>query len=60
DRADDALVHGNETIADLAARLGFSETSAFRRAFRRWTSLPPGAYRATSARPDAPERRPHS
>lgn len=60
DRAVDALVHGNETIADLAARLGFSETSAFRRAFRRWTGLPPGAYRATSARPDAPERRPHS
>lgn len=51
DRAVDALVHGDETIADLATRLGFSETSAFRRAFRRWTGTPPGAYRATSERP---------
>ncbi len=60
DRAVEALVHGEETIADLATRLGFSETSAFRRAFRRWTDLPPGAYRANSVGSDAPDRRPHS
>ena len=39
-----ALVHGNETIADLAARLGFSETSAFRRAFRRLKPPVQGRY----------------
>lgn len=45
DRAVQALVHGDETIADLATRLGFSETSAFRRAFRRWTGSAPSDYR---------------
>ncbi|CAA9281987.1 MAG: Transcriptional regulator, AraC family [uncultured Blastococcus sp.] len=29
----------------LAGRLGFSEASAFRRAFRRWTGRPPGSFR---------------
>ncbi|BBZ67668.1 AraC family transcriptional regulator [Mycolicibacterium insubricum] len=52
DRAIEALLHGDETITDLATRLGFSETSAFRRAFRRWTGSPPSAYRAI---PDSPE-----
>ncbi len=41
-----SLVDGDESIADLAARLGFSEPSAFTRAFRRWTGNPPSAYRA--------------
>ncbi|MGX7693343.1 AraC family transcriptional regulator [Gordonia polyisoprenivorans] len=45
DRAIESLVHGSETITDLAARLGFSETSAFRRAFRRWTGNAPSDYR---------------
>ncbi len=39
------LVAGDESMADLAARLGFSEPSAFVRAFRRWTGSTPGAYR---------------
>jgi len=41
------LVDGEEPIADLAVRLGFSEPSAFTRAFRRWTGNPPSAYRAS-------------
>lgn len=45
DRAVEALVHGEEPIADLAERLGFSEASAFRRAFRRWTGSAPSDYR---------------
>lgn len=45
DAAIASLVGGQETVEDLSARLGFSETSAFRRAFRRWTGSPPGAYR---------------
>ncbi|GHF56488.1 transcriptional regulator [Streptomyces mashuensis] len=39
------LVEGREPIAELAARLGFSEDTAFHRAFRRWTGTTPGAYR---------------
>ncbi|MCV7422542.1 AraC family transcriptional regulator [Mycobacterium yunnanensis] len=45
DAAIDALVTGRETTEELSDRLGFSEPSAFRRAFRRWTGSPPGAYR---------------
>lgn len=50
DAAVTALVRGDETVAQLAARLGFSEPSAFSRAFRRWTGSSPGAYRPTNAR----------
>ncbi|MEU4212822.1 AraC family transcriptional regulator [Streptomyces sp. NPDC026206] len=39
------LAEGREPIAQLAARLGFSEDTAFHRAFRRWTGTTPGAYR---------------
>ncbi|MCZ4499049.1 MAG: Transcriptional regulator, AraC family [Marmoricola sp.] len=45
DAAVTALVRGDETVAQLAERLGFSEPSAFHRAFRRWTGNAPGAYR---------------
>ncbi|WP_170321593.1 AraC family transcriptional regulator [Acrocarpospora pleiomorpha] len=50
DAAVASLARGEESIADLAGRLGFSEASAFRRAFRRWTGRPPGAYRAVDGR----------
>ncbi|MEU6579437.1 AraC family transcriptional regulator [Nocardia sp. NPDC046763] len=46
DAAVASLVRGEESVEDLAQRLGFSEASAFRRAFRRWTGSPPGAYRS--------------
>ncbi|MBB3062124.1 AraC family transcriptional regulator ligand-binding domain-containing protein [Microbulbifer rhizosphaerae] len=32
-------------VAEIAERLGFSEPSAFNRAFKKWTGLAPGAYR---------------
>jgi AraC-like DNA-binding protein len=38
-------------IAEVAFLLGFSETSAFHRAFRRWSGTTPSAYRKTSAGP---------
>jgi AraC-like DNA-binding protein len=45
DDAISSLVRGGETVEELSDRLGFSEPSAFRRAFRRWTGNPPGSYR---------------
>ena len=45
DAAIASLARGQEPVTELAARLGFSEPSAFRRAFRRWTGSPPGSYR---------------
>lgn len=47
DEAIAGLVSGRETVEELSDRLGFSEPSAFRRAFRRWTGSPPGSYRPT-------------
>jgi AraC-like DNA-binding protein len=46
DEAVAGLVRGQETVDALSRRLGFSEPSAFRRAFRRWTGSPPSSYRA--------------
>lgn len=34
-----------ESVDDLSMRMGFSEPSAFRRAFKRWTGATPSAYR---------------
>ncbi|MBM7170539.1 AraC family transcriptional regulator [Streptomyces sp. G44] len=49
DAAIAGLAEGGEPIAELAARLGFSEDTAFHRAFRRWTGTTPGAYRGGTA-----------
>lgn len=48
DEAIASLVRGGETVEELSDRLGFSEPSAFRRAFRRWTGSSPGSYRAVA------------
>lgn len=58
DAAINSLVAGKESVEDLSVRLGFSEASAFRRAFRRWTGMPPGSYREgliDESGPDAPQ-----
>jgi AraC-like DNA-binding protein len=43
--ASQLLLHSGLSVNDIAARLGFSEASAFHRAFRKWTGFTPGQYR---------------
>ena len=40
DKADELLANGS-AVKDVAFQLGFSEPSAFRRAYKRWTGRPP-------------------
>lgn len=46
DIAIDLLSSASMTVAEVAAQAGFQETSAFHRAFKKWTGVSPGAYRA--------------
>jgi AraC-like DNA-binding protein len=41
----DWLLHSGRGISDIAIDLGFTEPSAFHRAFRKWTMKSPGAFR---------------
>ena len=45
DIAIDLLSVDQLTVAEVAGRTGFQETSAFSRAFKKWTGVSPGAYR---------------
>ncbi len=46
DAAVELLANGSIGLAQVAENLGFSETSTFYRAFKQWTGVAPGAYRA--------------
>jgi AraC-like DNA-binding protein len=39
------LSHSDRNVMDIALELGFSERSAFHRAFRKWTGAAPGEFR---------------
>ena len=39
------LLHHGGTVQDIAARLGFSDTTSFRRSFKQWTGMSPSRYR---------------
>ncbi|HET7823877.1 MAG TPA: AraC family transcriptional regulator [Anaeromyxobacter sp.] len=64
----DAAVHQlcgtRQSIADIASALGFQETSAFHRAFKRWSGVQPGEYRRraelAAGPPEAPPRSPRT
>jgi AraC-like DNA-binding protein len=45
----DYLEHRKHTLTEIAFLLGYSEASAFNRAFRRWTASTPLAYRRKTA-----------
>jgi AraC-like DNA-binding protein len=46
----DMLLNSSKTVGDIAAELGYSEPSAFFRAFRKWTSLSPDGFRREGRR----------
>jgi AraC-like DNA-binding protein len=48
DRACQAVADTDEAFASVAETLGFSEASAFNRAFKRWTGHTPGDWRQRS------------
>ncbi len=58
----DAAVHqlcGTRlSIASIASALGFQETSAFHRAFKRWSGVQPGEYRRRAGREGEPDEPP--
>ncbi len=45
DLAIELLESGDHSVAQVGEALGFMETSAFYRAFKKWTGVNPGAYR---------------
>lgn len=51
DIAIDLLSGTPMTVAEVAARTGFQEPSAFHRAFKKWTGVSPGAYRSSASGP---------
>ncbi|MCW2271519.1 HTH-type transcriptional regulator VirS [compost metagenome] len=48
DMAINFLGQSDLTVCEVAAQAGFQETSAFHRAFKKWTGVSPGAYRRSS------------
>jgi AraC-like DNA-binding protein len=51
DRAIHMLLNSEASVGEIAAQLGYSEPSAFHRAFRKWTSKSPAAFRRAAGMP---------
>lgn len=50
DMAIDHLCNGSLSVDEIAARVGYTDASAFHRAFKRWNGLQPGEYRRLQER----------
>ena len=60
DLAEALLASGAGSVTEIGHRLGFSETAAFSRAFRRWTGQSPASWRRSQLDPGStPHRRHH-
>ena len=47
DRAATLLDDPRNRVQDVAARLGYADSASFRKAFKRWFGVTPGAWRRT-------------
>jgi AraC-like DNA-binding protein len=47
EEAQTLLENNSLSLLEISEKLGFSETAAFNRAFKKWTDITPGAYRAS-------------
>lgn len=54
ERARDLLAHTAKTMTQVADAVGYSDARAFRRAFKRWSGMLPGQFRATGGTDAAP------
>jgi AraC-like DNA-binding protein len=48
------LMAGPTPLAEISLALGYADPSAFTRAFRKWSGVPPQAWRDRHLHPDAP------
>ena len=46
-----SLDNPHESVSQIAERLGYSEPSAFHRAFKRWTGITPAQYQQKAKQP---------
>lgn len=56
DLAVELLAQPRLTLAEIGQRIGFSEAATFHRAFKQWTGVAPGEYRATRLQAGAGRR----
>lgn len=59
-RARVELLRPGASIKQTAERLGYSEPSAFHRAFKRWTGTPPALFMRRNAQPEQPVQPVHT
>lgn len=56
-RAEQELINTERSIAEITTMLGYTDTSTFSRAFKRWTGFSPRLYRQQFAPENRPDRR---